>query len=54
VFPQGLTVRVKGNHATRIAFKTRAASFEFTPADITPDRAMVFMDGNARVNRLIK
>jgi hypothetical protein len=54
VFPQGLTVRVNGNDATRIAFKTRAGSFEFTPADVTPDRAMAFMGGNARVNRVIE
>jgi len=54
VFPQGLTLRVKGNDATRIAFKTRAGNFEFTPADVTPDRAVALMDGNARVNRVVE
>ncbi|MCC6857062.1 MAG: hypothetical protein IT158_00800 [Bryobacterales bacterium] len=52
VFPQGLTLRIKGNDSTRISFKTRAGSFQFTPAEVTADRAMAFMDGNARVNRL--
>ncbi len=51
VYPQGLTVRIRGDETTQITFETRRAKFTFTPADVPPGKKKVVLGGNATVER---
>jgi hypothetical protein len=50
--PEGLLLKIRGGAAARVTFDTSAGKFEFNSAEVTYGDRLVFLDGNASVEKL--